>query len=110
MTPNSGPGAIGGVPSHTPSAPPRPSRAAAAAAAAAAISDKKKLETAILEVERRLYELETKLLLEPCNIVTGFEGVPKEAVSAPKLTAVELDQRIFSLSSLTSAASSAKRR
>ena len=78
--------------------------ATAASAAATASSDKKKIEVEIAAVERRLYELETKLLQEPCNIVDGLAGVPKEAVSAPKLTSVELDKRIFSLSSLTSPA------
>ena len=74
-----------------------------------ASADKRKLEQEIAAVEKQLYDLETKLLTEPFNVVTGLQGIHKQAVAAPKIavSAVELKQRIFSLSSLTSPASKA---
>lgn len=70
--------------------------------------NKRALEAQICEVEKQLYELEGTLLADRYNIIAGFGGFEKAptAVSeASKAAAVIApEQRIFSLSSLTSPA------
>ena len=67
----------------------------------AALEGKRKLEADIAAVERQLYELEGHVLAEPFNVVTGFAGFHKgPAINATRPVLPE--ERIFSLSSLTS--------
>ena len=68
-------------------------------------AEKKRVEQEIASWESRLFELEGKLLQEPCNIVTGFAGFHKQNLSSVKPNPnVDPAQRIFSLSSHTSPA------
>lgn len=67
------------------------------------MSDKKKVEQEIASVEKRLFELEGKLLQEQFNIVSGFTGLHKQNLSSVKPNPnIDPGQRLFSLSSHTS--------
>ena len=67
----------------------------------APLEPKRKLQSDLAAGGRRLYELEGHILAEPFNVVSGFAGFHKgPAVHATR--AVPPEERIFSLSSLTS--------
>ena len=68
---------------------------------------KRRREQQILEVEKQIYELEGHLLRDPFNLITGaFTGISKAPTtvseSSKAAVVVAPEQRIFSLSSLTS--------